>query len=299
MRRILNLSKSIKVPSVLCIPFQRFKFPGGEEHFRINNSDNFLKYAQTVTIISSLSSSDEIMTTLLATNALRNYGGVSLSLFAPYFPYARQDRLPLRDIVEPLSVKVMADLINTQQYTAVHVLDVHSHVTPPLINNYKNIDNSGFYKLAFHHIKGSHPNMDLCLVAPDAGAHKKIDDVAAVLSFDSSNIVYATKKRDPATGKLSCPSVGDSDVDLSGKVCVIVDDIIDGGFTFIQLGKVLREKGAAHIYLVVSHGIFSKGVNDLKDVLDGIYTTDSFPSVFVNAASSFVHTIPIYDFNPI
>lgn len=81
-----------------------------------------------------------------------------------------------------------------------------------------------------------------------------------------------TKNRDVRDGKiLSTDFIGN----VVDKHCVIVDDIIDGGYTFIELAKILKNKGAKTVYLVVSHGIFSKGIDELKIHIDGVYTTNS------------------------
>ena len=78
-----------------------------------------------------------------------------------------------------------------------------------------------------------------------------------------------------ATGNITKTTVLHDD--FGGKDCVIVDDICDGGRTFIELAKVLKERGAGKIGLFVTHGIFSQGVGVLFDNgIDFIYTTDSF-----------------------
>ena len=93
-------------------------------------------------------------------------------------------------------------------------------------------------------------------------------------------MIRGSKVRDVTNGRILKTDVGG---DVKGKICVICDDILDGGATFIELANLLREKGAIKVYLIVSHGIFSKGVttlhtdsNSKTPVLDGIYTTDSF-----------------------
>jgi ribose-phosphate pyrophosphokinase len=65
--------------------------------------------------------------------------------------------------------------------------------------------------------------------------------------------------------------------DLHGQTCFIVDDICDGGGTFAGTAKVLREKGAGKVNLIVSHGIFSRG--PVIESIDTIYTTDSYKRV--------------------
>ncbi len=84
-----------------------------------------------------------------------------------------------------------------------------------------------------------------------------------------SSFIRADKSRNMATGQIT-ETVVYAD-DLTGKACVIVDDLCDGGRTFIELAKVLRAKGAAKIALVVTHGIFSKGKEPLNKYIDYTY----------------------------
>jgi ribose-phosphate pyrophosphokinase len=94
--------------------------------------------------------------------------------------------------------------------------------------------------------------------------------------FGLCNVVYCNKKRDPETGKLDGFSIYDYDPNpnSNGTELLIVDDICDGGGTFVGLAKKLREAGAKKVHLFVTHGIFSKGVP--LEGIDTIYTTDSF-----------------------
>ncbi len=86
-------------------------------------------------------------------------------------------------------------------------------------------------------------------------------------------IVECTKERDSASGRLFKPEVLQPEL-VKGKRCLIVDDICDGGATFVALARRLREAGAIEVSLFVTHGIFSKG-KDLEGI-DNIYTTGSF-----------------------
>jgi len=170
---------------------------------------------------------------------------------------------------EPLSVKVMAEMVNSMRYSAVHVLDPHSDVTTALVDNIKIIDNVPFVQTAWNTITDA----SKCLVSPDAGFEKKAFRLATEMNIDSKDVVYGTKKRDVTTGKLS--GFGFSG-NVKGRACVIVDDICDSGGTFIGLAQKLREGGANSIHLVVSHGLFSKGAEHLLDNgIDTIHTTDS------------------------
>ena len=90
-------------------------------------------------------------------------------------------------------------------------------------------------------------------------------------------VVECSKKRNVKNGKLEGFKVYEDN--LSGKDCLIVDDICDGGGTFIGLAEELKKKNAGHLYLAVSHGIFNKGVDVLNKCFTKIYTTDSFRDV--------------------
>ena len=84
----------------------------------------------------------------------------------------------------------------------------------------------------------------------------------------------ASKHRDVATGDITSTEIYCNN--LHGKNVVIVDDLIDGGRTYIELAKVLKKKNAGRIDLIVTHGIFSKGLATLTAMVDHIYTTNSF-----------------------
>ena len=89
------------------------------------------------------------------------------------------------------------------------------------------------------------------------------------------NVVECMKERDVKTGALT--SFKTMTGDLSGQTCFIVDDICDGGGTFAGTAKMLKEKGAEKVILIVSHGIFSKG--PVIEFVDEVFTTDSFKTV--------------------
>ena len=153
---------------------------------------------------------------------------------------------------EAFSIKVMARLINSIGARRVTIYDPHNDVTTALIDNVHVIEQ---HKLV--------PMLDgVTLVCPDAGAEKKIQKL-------KRPYISATKIRDPETGDITATHVYADD--LTGNKCFIVDDICDGGRTFIELGKVLREKGAESVELYVTHGIFSKGFDVFEGIIDKIY----------------------------
>ncbi|MGG8495474.1 ribose-phosphate diphosphokinase [Tenacibaculum sp. TC6] len=247
------------------IEFTSFTFSGGEPHIKITSD---LQNINEVIITHRIQSFNNMGMLLLATNALKNMGVQKLQVVLPYFPAARQDRLMVSG--EPLSVKVYADLINAQQYASVTVFDPHSEVTPALLNNCKVIDNHTFIEKVTLQI-----SEDVVLISPDGGALKKIYKVASYLQ--KYEVVECSKSRNVKTGQLTGFKVYADD--LQGKDCLLVDDICDGGGTFLGLAKELKAKNAGNLYLAVSHGIFNKGFEELAKQFTKIFTTDSFKTI--------------------
>ena len=247
------------------IEYKSFLFAGGEPHIKI--STNF-DVAAPVTITQRINSFNDLGMICITVDALRRMGVKEIELFIPYFPAARQDRVMIPG--EPLSVKVYADIINAMALASVTVFDPHSEVTPALLNNCVTVSNHEFIKQVIANI-----GTDVKLISPDGGALKKIYKVSEFLG--GAEVVECSKSRDVKTGKLSGFKVYAED--LAGADCLIVDDICDGGGTFIGLAEALKAKNAGKLYLAISHGIFSKGFDDLGKYFEQIFTTDSIKEV--------------------
>ena len=99
--------------------------------------------------------------------------------------------------------------------------------------------------------------------------------ILQLIAFYTSKVEF--KIRDVKTRKLSGFKVYADD--LQGRDCLVVDDICDGGGTFLGLAKELKAKNAGKLYLAVSHGIFSRGVERLLEHYDGVFSTNSFGEV--------------------
>jgi ribose-phosphate pyrophosphokinase len=274
--KYLNLSKGLTLGHFTQqIVFEKFVFPGGEPHIKIISKFGELV---DVTVSSRLSNSDDVITLHIALDALFNSGWLGeVHLTIPYFPGARQDRRMTYG--EPLSAKVYANMINDWSLQSVSILDPHSDVTPALLENVEVITNHKFIEKVVKDITAldvlHHNDMfdkNLVLVSPDAGAEKKIHGVAKAVEADA--IIKCSKIRDVNTGRLSGFQVHAQD--LAGLDCLIVDDICDGGGTFIGLAEELKMKKAGKLYLAVTHGIFSKGLEELEQHFETIYTTDSW-----------------------
>ena len=209
-----------------------------------------------------IKNAEDIITLLLVADAVRRAGARVLRLCIPYFPYARQDRVC--NDGEALSVSVIASLINSADFAHVRIFDPHSDVAPALI---KNCDIVSQVALMDNLPKDA---IGDALVSPDAGSEKKVR--AAAKRFNVPMIVCG-KDRDVATGNIISSRVVSGDP--AGLRVMIVDDICDGGATFISLAKILKELGAAEINLFVTHGIFSKGFKVFEGLIENIYCTNS------------------------
>lgn len=272
---VLNLDKTFQ-PFGAGIQLEKNMFPSGfEVHVKIP-IDWECSHIQLTTRIKS---GDDLITLLMATDALRRIGVRNISLFLPYLPYARQDRVMTPG--ESLSVKVIADTLNAQNYSEVILFDPHSEVSMALINNAKAINNSLLVEKVLKDKENYH------LICPDAGAYKKIFFVASFIGY-AGHIVLCNKVRDVSNhGEIKSISVDAED--LGGKDCYIVDDICSKGGTFIGISKALKQNNAGKVYLIVSHYEGSANEHVLSQHLDGIFTTDSMNDYH----STFVKQIPI------
>lgn len=244
---------------------QRFNFAGGEVHVKLSH----VPPGTETTIRADLRSSDDIMDLLLRTDALRRVGIKDINLIMPYVPYARQDRVMVHG--EPLSIKVFADLINAQNYRSVTIWDPHSDVTPALLNNCHVVSQEVLVSL---NATTMGVTKNTILVCPDAGARKKILKVSQ--HGYKQDILFADKVREISTGKITGTTLGNFPLEAIGnRDFLIVDDILDGGATFIELAKLLRPLTTGKIKLYVTHGIFSKGSAGFGDI-DEIYVANSW-----------------------
>lgn len=246
------------------IPVEYMTFNGGEESVKITGS---LEGLEVVAIEFKRPTSLEIMRLILLVDAIRRITwDIGIVLKLSYVPYARQDRVCNEG--EAHSLKVFCELINSLKLVGVFVMDPHSDVVEALLDNcfirrqddiLKSLEDRNYFG-----------NYEV-LVSPDAGAMKKIFKAAKVLS--TYKTISCDKVRDLKTGNIIETIVHDTK-GIHGSDCLIVDDICDGGRTFIEIAKVLKEHGAASVGLFVTHGIFSKGLK--LEGIDRIYTTDSY-----------------------
>lgn len=254
------------------IRFTVLNFPDGQPHIKIDVSSlQHLDRGAPLRILSRIANPADLLLVLLVKNTLDYQEFERVELHISYLMAARMDRVMLEG--EPFSLKVVAAILNTAGFRKVNIFDPHSEVALAVIDRSYAVTNHAFVKEALDTYLQTHPSDRYCLVSPDAGALKKIHKLANYLAVE--DVVECMKERDLKTGALT--NFETATASLEGKTCFIVDDICDGGGTFAGTAKMLREKQAGRIVLIVSHGIFSKGLQ--IDHVDAVYTTDSYRNV--------------------
>jgi ribose-phosphate pyrophosphokinase len=281
--RILNLAK----PGESDIRFRVSSFPDGQQTVDIETG--FLE-GTPVKIISRLNSFRDLELIICANQAVREMGASAVHLFTPYFLGARSDRKFSRGGINYLKT-VICPIINSQGFASVTVVDPHSDVLEACLHNFKKVDNIGLVKYALTAIDNRNGAQDrIVLVSPDAGALKKVYNVAE--HFNIENLVIASKHRDIKTGKITHTEVPGILQYGENHSFVIIDDICDGGRTFIELAKEIRKHNAvSDIYLIVTHGIFSAGLEPLRQHFTKVFTTDSIQNL--TSSDGFIKTMEV------
>jgi ribose-phosphate pyrophosphokinase len=234
---------------------EKVMFPDNQPHVNIKN----IKDGDEVNVVCALTDANAVLQLLQLSNALQHAFAKKKTLVIPYLMAARYDRLMVTG--DSVDLQVIAQLINSCQFEKVILFDAHSDVSSMLINNSINITNEAMVK--------AYQQENAVLICPDAGAAKKISKYFE-WNKNLTDIVYCNKSRDLATGKLTLQVLEpEKCIDRN---CVIIDDICDGGGTFLAIADQIKPK---HLSLVVSHGIFSKGFDKLQEKFHEIIVSNS------------------------
>jgi ribose-phosphate pyrophosphokinase len=254
-------------PKASDISFKTLIFPDGQPHIVLNLDKNPLN-TEGVNIVARIANPTDLFMVLMAKDVLESHGFERIDLTISYLMAARMDRQMTEG--EPFSLRIVAAILNQAGFQRILIFDPHSDVSTALLLRSKAISNEVFVGKCLEHFYQNKERADYALISPDAGALKKIYKVAQFVNAPS--VIECSKMRDVKTGQLS--GFHTDVADFYGKTCFIIDDICDGGGTFVGLAALLKRRNAGKIVLIVSHGIFSKGF-DLANI-DAIYTTDSF-----------------------
>jgi ribose-phosphate pyrophosphokinase len=196
----------------------------------------------------SYPANDHLMEVLIMTDALRRASARRITAVIPYFGYARQDRKA--GPRTPISAKLVANLITRAGADRVLTVDLHAGQ----IQGFFDIPTDNLYAapVLVRDIKERLELRNLMVVSPDVGG---VVRARALAKRINAPLAIVDKRRERA---------GDSEVmniigDVSGKGCILVDDIVDSGGTLCNAADALLQKGAAEVYAYITHGVLSGG----------------------------------------
>ena len=204
---------------------------------------------------------------LLIVDALRRASAARITAVIPYFAYAKQEKKTSGR--EPISAKLVANLLTTAGADRILTMDLHS----PAIE--------GFFDIPVDHLRAApilaryinrQGLQDLVVVSPDAGGVARAEELRG---RTGGSLAIISKRHPGPDVSEALEMVGDVD----GRPAVIVDDMISTGGTLVLAAELLRDRGASPIYAAATHGIFAQDGLDLIDCspIDKVLVTDTLP----------------------
>ena len=209
---------------------------------------------------------DNLMELLIMVDALRRASVPSITAVVPYFGYARQDRKVQPRT--PISATLVADLLSAAGTDRVITVDLHAGQIQGFFNI--PVDNLFATPVLLDRIKSSYQQNDLVIVAPDAGGVERARAFAKRLDC---GLVIIDKRRDAPNVATAVNIIGD----VTGKVAVIVDDMVDTAGTLSESAEAIIKKGAKEVYAACTHPVLSGPAIDRinKSVIREILVTDT------------------------
>lgn len=208
-----------------------------------------------------------LMELLLMIDALHRASANRITAVIPYYGYAKQEKKTSGR--EPISAKLVANLLTVAGATRVMAVDLHA----PAIE--------GFFDIPVDHLRASpllarsfrqKVDGDIVVVSPDAGGVGRAQDFRARAH---GALAIISKQHPSADTTETLDMAGD----VEGKTAVIVDDMISTGGTLIEAAHMLTERGASHIHVCATHGIFADGALPALEAspIETITVTDTIP----------------------
>jgi ribose-phosphate pyrophosphokinase len=189
-----------------------------------------------------------LMEQLIMVDAAKRASAKRITVVAPYYPYARQDKKHRGR--EPISARLVADLFKTAGAERIMSVDLHAAQIQGFFDG--PLDHLFAMPLLMQHIRATTDLSNLVVVAPDMGRVRVADVWSDQLGVP---LAIIHKRRDPRVPNQV--SVHEIVGDVSGKVCLIVDDMIDTGGTIVKAAEALRSNGAIDVIVAATHAVFS------------------------------------------
>ena len=250
------------------VPTRAFNFANGEIFVRFEESvrgcDVFVLQTHTAPV------NEWIMEHLLMVDALKRASAKRITVVAPFYGYARQDKKHAGR--EPISARLMADLFAAAGADRLMSVDLHTAQIQGFFDG--PVDHLFALPILAAHVGRTVDRSKITVVSPDAGrvrvAERWTDILAAPLAI-------MHKRRDPDVPNEA--KVLEVVGDVKGRICVVVDDMIDTGGTIVKAAEALFENGAEDVIVTATHGIFSSpAAQRLQDsAIREVVVTDTLP----------------------
>lgn len=243
-------------------------------HTQVDQIEALIKRCDAIGIkvIATLFDSNSIMALMqvsdIVDQAIDGNHNIDKILYMPYVPYGRQDKRSDHIGNECLSLQQFANIINILKFDKVEVVDQHSFMSSKLINNCESL----LPNYPADWIKCI-PSGQVVMVSPDASSKDRCEFVSFDHGLDAS-VIVCHKQRDPETGiitTLSLPEARQQAELIKDRNVIVVDDICDGGSTHIQAAKLVKAFEPCSMTLMVTHGFFTKGKDELNSVYDNVF----------------------------
>ena len=229
------------------------------------NSEIYVRYEQSVRgcdafVIQSHTApiNEWIMEHLIMVDALKRASAKRITVVLPFYGYARQDKKHRGR--EPISARLIADLFKTAGADRLICVDLHSDQIQGFFDG--PVDHLMALPILADYVKDKYAGHDLAVVSPDAGRIKVAERWSARLGGAPLAFIHKTRRTDRPNETVANRVVGD----VSGRMCVLVDDMIDTGGTIVQAAEALMKDGAAGVIIAATHPILSgPAVERLRD----------------------------------
>lgn len=279
------------------IPVETFKFSAGEIQVKLD-VEALAKaevmairdvHIPTLKITANIRSSDDLITLMLIVNAFGEWAnsvsvrmpGYTTCITLPYFPYSRQDRACSpgeANGLRMMSALLQSETIDGGRDISITTWDMHNPKATYAGIVTRNISSTEFIISTLATVYKGGVN----IVCPDKGARERAVEIChlAQTIAPNSGIIYLDKDRDPNTGAIRGIKLDEMTIRDPSLPCLIVDDICDGGRTFIGAAEVLKSlfpngKKGPVVDLYVTHGIFSAGFDTLRKAFRQIYIANN------------------------
>jgi ribose-phosphate pyrophosphokinase len=251
------------------VPTTAYEFANSEIYVRfeesVRGSDAFLIQSHTAPI------NEWIMEHLIMVDAAKRASAKRITVVLPFYGYARQDKKHRGR--EPISARLMADLFRAAGADRLICVDLHTSQIQGFFDG--PVDHLQSAHLLSDYVHEHYGHEDLAVVSPDAGRIKVAEQWSKRLGGAPLSFIHKTRDIHRPNNSTANRVVGD----VKGRMCVLVDDMIDSGGTICQAADALMAAGASGVVIAATHAIFSDpAVERLKaSVAREVIVTNTLP----------------------